>query len=630
MILKLILRAGLILLSCLLPFIGTAQTEIDSLLLRVEANCYDDLEQTLHFVELLEKKTTIKNNPSKWSKALLYKAVSAKYFGQMEKVLADLQQALDVAKQIQNDAVCRERMLEIQNEIGDYHLKMGNLDVAFLVFDQTIEKLRTRESLTKTEYQHLIISYLFAGKIKQQKKEYEAAITFYEYAIDYEKEKAAKNNRKASYGSTLGRLAQVYKEQGNYVLAIEHFKPCIKNYASIIKRDSAYFTYLASYVINNYHGLSECYLALNQPDSTLYYLNKSLAYPIPNKRYAALHNLLAGQAKVQQRQYHKADIYFQRAIDAIQHYYQDKKHAEVAAMYLSIGKSYQTAQKHKKALANYQLAIVNSVYNFDTLAVQANPKLRDIIAPQQLLASLHKKMDILYKEGKNTNDPTKLRLAWTTGTLATNLLDTITKESFFTEVDLMASISNQYSLFEIMIDIGYRLGLATWSESFALMEKSKSVALLKAFQKNKLPNLASSKKGTLDTMYQLKSAIAKEAALLYTTKNETSEDTLKILRIKNRLFEKQLAKRALQKRLLPLSYKGETTAHSLCVDSIKARLPNQQGLIEYFWGEQYLFAFIITPKHYALEKFSLTEDIKAYTKTLKEDLFYKRDAEYIR
>lgn len=609
------------------PLYAQHTATIDHLIDKIDQSFYEDLSITEKFIDTLLQSALEERDTIAYVKGLLLYGECSIFHNPNAKSLTSLLEA----KIILSDKPTRDTLLlAIENAIGEYYYRIEELDSALLVYNNLITEIRQYPNSTHDEHFTLVVSYLFAGAIKKKQKLYNEAIDYYNYAINVEKERAKKENRRASYISTLGRLGHVYNQKGDYTSAIINFKGPIEYFENELKENPAEMNYLGSYLIANQHGISESYLQLNQPDSAIHYLLESFKYPVPNLSYHSKSHVLLGEAYHYKEKEDKAIQSYNAAIKAIEQEYGGKKSITVAETYTSVGDYYMLRDEPQKALEFYQTAIINLVENYDNTTIRSNPTLDNIISKDDLLDVLHKKTTAFYSLWQSKQQEKYALASWETGQIAVELLEDIKKENFAFEQDLLESIERHYGLYETQLEVGRALGPDYIEDLFLLVEKSKTSSLLKNISNQKSNLYSNISPHHLQQERIISKELSRLKEKLHQSKFITYEDTLARIKLKNRIFEKEE-----QVKQIRITYQKEASFQLISpiyldINSIQNKLlKKDQALIEYFVGEKNAHAFVIKKDTFFFHKLVFNDHVLSAAGSLKEDVFFKKDSLYI-
>jgi len=603
---------------------------IQDLFKKTDKYCYVDFIETEKYIDSITYLAIEEKDTIAYIKGLMKKGVCSIHHNPNKASIDALLEAKKWGLYL-NAGIRRDTLImEIDNEIGGYYYRIEELDSAFHLFETMISEFRQKPLLSSREYEYFGISYLYAGAIKKKQKSYNEAIDYYTYVISNEKEMARKENRPPSFASTLGRLGIIYNLKGDYRLAVASFKKAIDKFELIITKKPEKKHAYGSYLVTYQQGISESYIQLNKPDSAIYYLKQTFDYPVPNLRYRAKSNVLLGQVYNLKNDVANVDRFHNAAIEAIEKQYGNQKHVTVAETYTSVGDYYVKNKSYQKALNHYQQAISNLVADFDNKDIFTNPKLDKVLVKGDLLDVLHKKVDAFYAFWKSSGDLSNALAAWETGQVALNLLEQIKRENFVFEQDLIDIIDMHYDLYERLLEIGYGLGPNYTKDLFLIVEKSKTASLLKNISANNANLYATIPADLIQEERILNRKISKLKEKIYQSQPSTAKDTIAYLELKNRLFETEERRNKIQG-----TYQNEQSYQLyapsyLGIAAIQEQLlsPNK-GVVEYFVGEDNLFAFLIKKDTFYVHQTTGSKQLLEDAATLKEAIFYKRDTKYI-
>ena len=609
---------------------GQHTITIQDLFKKTDKYCHVDFIETEKYIDSLIYLATEQKDTIAYIKGLMKKGICSIHHNPNKESIDALLEAKKWGLYL-NAGIRRDTLImEIDNEIGGYYYRIEELDSAFHLFERMISEFRRKTKLSSKEYEYLGISYLYAGAIKKKQKSYNEAIDYYTYVISNEKEMARKENRPPSFASTLGRLGIIYNLKGDYRLAVASFKKAIDKFELIITKKPEKKHAYGSYLVTYQQGISESYIQLNKPDSAIYYLKETFNYPVPNLSYRSKSNILLGQAYDLKKDAANAVHYYDTAIENIEQQYGNQKHISVAETFTSVGDYYIKNRHFQKALNHYQKAISNLVADFDNQEISANPSLEKVLDKGNLLEVLDKKVKAFHAYWKSSGDLDKAAAAWETGKIAINLLEQVKQENFVFEQDLIETIDRHYGLYEMVLEVGYVLGPTYRKDLFLIIEKSKTASLLKNISINKASLYANIPSELIQEERLLNRKISQLNEKVYQARPNTAQDTMEYLDLKNRLFETEE-----QRNKIRATYQKEQAYQAfaptyLGIAAVQEQLLSQdKGIIEYFVGTENTYAFLIQKDTFYLHKLTFNEQLLQAATTLKEDVFHKRDSQYI-
>lgn len=362
---------------------------------------------------------------------------------------------------------------------GSYYNKGGEFNKALVVFQSLIQKLNEIKTAEKRDkfnafayladlymkmglYEKVYESYLLAGECIPPEKEENF---YYSYVYDQ------------YLGSYFYRIK-------NFILAKSYYIKALNKIRSMpVSAD------WKGYLVPNYNILALIYQSLNQRDSALFCLQKSLSLQDPDDPEISETYEYYGDCLLNFNDFAGALSYFEKI-----KLYQDKSANytpyKKASILSKIGISYQGQEKYQEALKNYQQAfaiIYNDASYLENNAV--NPDFKSIQADKTIIRLLIFKSNALYELAKHSkNKPELLLQSMRTYRLATLVIDEFRqkistdefKEFFVTDVRKMYQNAIKASYLSYQISPNDSI----MEFAFFFMEKSKNQVLLDAIREN--------------------------------------------------------------------------------------------------------------------------------------------------
>ncbi len=274
--------------------------------------------------------------------------------------------------------------------IGSFYNKDGEFSKAVVVLQNLIQKLR---ETNKAEKKDIFNAYAYLADLYMKKGLYEKVYESYVLAGEFipdEKEE----NLLYSYIYDL-YLGSYYYRIKNFVLAKSYYIRGLKKIS--IKPLTEHWKL---YLVSNYDILALIYQSLNQRDSALIYLEKSLALQSKNDVSILETYEYYGDCLLNFKDYKGALLYFKKISS-----YQDKNlnytPYEKADILSKIGYSYQGQENYHEALRKYQqaFAIIYKDSSFN-LNYAVNPDFKSIQADKTIIRLLIFKSNALYELAK--------------------------------------------------------------------------------------------------------------------------------------------------------------------------------------------------------------------------------------
>ncbi|MEL6863590.1 MAG: CHAT domain-containing protein [Bacteroidota bacterium] len=335
--------------------------------------------------------------------------------------------------------------------------------------------------------------------------------------------------------------------------------------------------------------LSEISTRLGKQEDALKYLDLAQDYQKKHNNYSLIS---FGNYYLSTKDYPIAIDYFRQALDTVRSQEQlQERSIHYVPSYLKLGNAYYESGDLIAALNNYQLALQSLCRAFTGQSIKDNPTIRQIDFDLDAFRILNKKIQALHH--LNTLPENQKKYSATiqqTTELAFALMDRI-RESYSSDADRQILQSNAYPIFDVAISQKIAEGKVT--EAFELAEKSKAVVLGDRIKNNRTLILAGIDEQLLEKERQTRYTLVQYEAQM--KRAEQANQTPDLLRLRKERSQTKEAHRLILSQIAKDSayQKIELGDGPSTVSDIQKELHKQQKLIEYFDGEDYLYAFII-------------------------------------
>ena len=277
---------------------------------------------------------------------------------------------------------------------------------------------------------------------------------------------------------------------------------------------------------------------------------------------------------------------------------------------------------YPRAFENYQKALSAAPIGFKSKNSFDNPTVTNLKVADfktYYLTTLTDKADTWLEYYKTTKQKENLKIALDTYVTADKLIDLMRFEHTGTQSKLYWR-NKTHHLYVQAIETCFLL--KNYEKAFYFFEKSKAVLLndqlngLSANQQLSATDLAQ-EKGFQQAISELNKKIASEA------ENSKNYAVLQSQLLENQSKQEQFIKRLETKNPTYFKYKYDTTLVSL--DKVKKYLAKDQTVLEYFMGDDDIYALIISHDKTDLQKIPLLD----YSKNAKQFLIYCADNQKI-
>jgi len=490
--------------------------------------------------------------------------------------------------------------IQCQTQWGIYYSQLGFDLLALNIFKKSIKILSQvpKDSVSQVDLYH---NYRWTASIYKKIGSYQKSIQeSLQSLVIY-------NNIRDSLqppdlSGIYCELAESYLKTGETTNAFQYYIKAKDSLATFLDTTSTPQIWNSN-LKNVYLGLAQYYNTTNQFDKSLQALLDIQAYLQLKDPFIARNLIAIGDIYLNKKEYKKTlELYLKaKEINCNQYGY---KNYRVANTNIKTAQLFEKQNEWQSALSYYQQAICNVTLDFnDSLNYWSN---LDHIAPNQiigrteLLKALAGKTNALSKLYTDKREIKYLMNAQQANNLSIALIDSI-KNDLFLDKDRQFQIADHYPIYEKGIAIAEQIFDLTkdgkqFEKIVTLSEQSKSLSLLAVFQSALIEN--SETIPVIERERQLKYEIAKREETLISQRKPLNEDSQYLA------LQLQLHKwidEIKEKNPAYLKFKYNTPIAS--VQTIQKRLiSHNQALIEYFWGENYLFTIAISSEKVSVHK----------------------------
>lgn len=553
-------------------------------------------------------------------------------------------------KLIKLKAICRDCKINdstytlLLQKIAENYILNEELDEANLILQEAI-KLNSSSKIN-TQKGFIIDNNLILAQILDGKGNYQKALNLCDKTIIIansfsEKVKLIPQlySRKANILFKMGDFERVIseatigisiaKQTGNIPLSAKCFVERAKAFVISGKKDEAKkdLEYIIDYMNQEKKTdalpyanfvLADIYLSdYKYWEAIKFYKKAQNYYLINNDEDGYISNYMSiGLAYYYLKDYDKALENYYKGVKLIKRPY-------VKLIFLDdIAAAYWMKKDYSKAFEYYQKALsiapigFNSKNSFDNPTI-ANLELADF--KTYYLTTLKDKADTWLEYYQTTKQKEHLKIALNTYVTADKLIDVMRFEHSGTQSKLYWR-NKTHSLYIQAIETCFLL--KDYEKAFYFFEKSKAVLLndqlngLSANQQLSAPDLVQ-EKNFQQNITELNKKIAAES------ENSKNYASLQTQLLEQQGKQEQFVKTLETKNPTYFKYKYDTTLVSL--NKVKKYLANDQTVLEYFMGDDAIYALIISPEKTDLQKIPLLN----YSKNAKHFLSYCSDNQKI-
>lgn len=337
-----------------------------------------------------------------------------------------------------------------------------------------------------------------------------------------------------------------------------------------------------------------------------------------------------GRKFLQKKEYEQAILYLKKSIDATKKGLDKiERHPSLSSKYKDLGSAYEGNLEKEEALIFYQKGLRSAAVTFDDADLLANPKVEDLISPLLSIPIFEAKGNLLLQSDRDENQLLASLIAYER---AMDILESICNkyQSEFTKLQLgeqavrmtEKGIHAARQLFQITRDDKFK------TKMFTLADKGKAMALRSAILDSKASELNSipSEMSNRERSLKIKLAHLKQQLKKRHNRNNNNIDK-KIFNTTEALYFLQDS----LKIFFPEYSFLKNSAPTLASDSLQLFLENKNtAVVEYFFGKNTAYAFIVTADHFYVEKLNDLDQIQETVLSLREliqSMSFRTDAQ---
>ncbi len=410
-------------------------------------------------------------------------------------------------------------------------------------------------------------------------------------------------------GGTYQGIGAIYNEKGDYKRAIEYFEKALHYLEGKNEKETA----------NVYHNLGYSLSNLGENDSAKSYYQDAAdireRYPEKGKflnsligacednisclakllskvdnenleRRARLEQIYSNQS-LKNGDLETAQEYAQSALAKRLTYHEGRKHHQVGISHKRLGIIADSMSKHQEALQHYQKALVAIVWDFnDSTDISKNPSLeQDINSKVELLGVLQAKAYSLQLNKQ-------LELALETYELMFDLIDDM-RLNYVADASTYRMLEEVSPTYEQAIELS--IALDQKEKAFEFIARSKSAVLVEGLRDLNAKYAAQIPRELLDEERTLKINIAHYERELFNAKRDKNNTNIQYFQ--KQRFDEQQRYFAFLEQLesdYPAYYKRKYETEVASVASLQATLEDSTAILEFFQGEEHIYAALIT------------------------------------
>ena len=504
------------------------------------------------------------------------------------------------------------------NNINSYHYKMGN-------YDKSIEFLRKSLEIRKENNANpLQLAFLYnnIGTVLGEKGDYSQSLEYLFKALDLRRDtfqEAPTDELQYLLVASKVNIAFSYLNSEQWKLALEYYETSLEELKKIKKYnqnvvDRDIITALQN--IANIHHLRGDEVAAKKT------INEAIRYQKKEDSFKKSYSFeLLGEIYQKQGLFDKAIIQYEKALRLAEKYYSKTELPNYARKFNRLAGVKEELGELDEALTYYQKALKVLAPNFNPTTSNLNPTPSELFSKPDALEILVGKGRTLWAQYEQQDKEALLVESFKTYESGVHLIAAI-REEIVTEAAKNNLSENTIPIYEGAI----RTALERYKQSndrqwldqaLALAESNKSLLLLEAFNEQAALGI----KGLPDSLLQRDHALRLEIAFYQKKLLEENKDSLIAEGWNNQLFNLKRDLEGLSnffEKNYPKFYAQKYQQGDLNVKEGQLLLADkQQGLIEYFVGEENIYGFVIWGQGYEVFEIPYEDQLFEAIETLR-------------
>lgn len=491
-----------------------------------------------------------------------------------------------------------EALANSLHQIGSAYQKLGNYDRALEYCNRALEI--SIKSLGPV-HTNVAANYMTIGNLHGFMFNYREAIRFIKEGNSIlEQLYGDKSDILPTYEAYLGRL---YGNVGEHTAALNSFRKAQRQAEKNLGPNHVYLGIVYSF-------MGDYYSAINKPVQAEDYCRKAMtifrkASGAGSVREADMLGRI-GSMQVTKKDFSGAHENYAAAL-RIYLSKMGSQNSKVSSLYQLIGDAHVQQNQFQKGLISYQKAFSSIARFNDTLQVFSNPTLPQLENKPMALQVARKKASAFAQANKH--DPKNvdyLKHSLATYLYAIDLIDDIA--SGYTQESARAQLEkDSRAIYHEGLQIAYQLYTQTNNptfvqDAFLISEKSKASILLENIRDTQAKTLAGVPDSLIERERDFKVALAYQQSALHGAINK--KDTAAISLQEKNIFELQqnynTLKSTLEKKF-PAYYHFKYQPTAVSLDKVQQSLVDGLTLIEFFIDDSIIYKFTISKNAAALE-----------------------------
>ena len=509
-----------------------------------------------------------------------------------------LERFIEYEKDLQPYLLTNDTLVaQVELSLGSAHFRRGNFLKAIDYYDRAEKDTKrhgdTIITVLPQVYNNQAIVFRRTGDLDKALIYYEKVLALYQSAMV--------PISKQDVGNTYINIGTVYYRQQVYDQALDAYRSALTD---LKKQKGA-----KRYIYQAQMGMARAYQELQRYDSSMYYLEKSLNLINEKSRYWSTTLNEIGNVFSLENKHKEAIETHKKAVRHRENQYKGKRHINLGVAYRGLADAYKRADSLELADEFYYKTILQWVPDFSDTVHQALPGIEQLPKDMDLLEILQSKVDGLvkfidhsYEDDSNTDGLNRIPAALDHFRLLFRLADSIRLDyqtdqaKLFQLKEIIPSYEKAIKL--TLTEAGLvstrdsRRSQALIREAFEFARKSKAAILREKLQQNYALTGGNLPDSLRIRQQEIQVQIVECEKQLTEAKEEGLKNTLQQRRFG--LYQELEKLIQLWESNYPDYYRLKYTADQHTLEELQASLESGEIMIEYFWGEEYVYFFKIS------------------------------------
>lgn len=535
----------------------------------------------------------------------------------------DALQQFSSARDLYFTAQLREKTLlaEIYNNYGIAYQNSGDQQRALQSYQKSLDIKRQvlppqHPSLARA-HNNIAIIYYYQGDFQRTLEYFNnaAGVLVKFYGVNHPLVATAYNN-----------IGIVYSEIGELTKAAENLEKAIHIREKILGKNHPD-------IAVGYQNLGAIYYDMSEYDEAIRYYKRSEMIHLEkfSEGHPQLANVYAnlGEAYAAKEEYKQALDYYQKDLD-INLRLLGAEHPFIGDTYTKIGKTYAMIENYDMALDHYQKALKVFLRDYNPEEAYRELSFEEVTFPYLLLETLKLKGRALKALAEQSEQPNHLEQSLQTHLQAVTLIDQI-QRSHSREGSKLVLRERTVDVYKTGFEVAYELYQQSGDKqykdhAFFFAEKSRNQILLEQIRQLNARDIAQIPDSLISREQHLQSRLTDLQSRISGIAAEAQPSDSLRQALQDSLFH---ARRQLEEHISTLE-NAYPAYHELKYEPVLTRastirediLSPQQAMISYFFGNESLFALVLTKDTFEIRKLPvdtlLEEEVRGYRRSILE------------